>query len=931
MDLLSRRRKTHRVALRGVSAVLSCALFCLSTAWAEERMDLSGTWKFQLDMMAFGKTPGSELYKKELNDTILLPGTTDLAGKGIANKARHVDRLTRKFEYMGQAWYRKNVVIPEQWKDREIILHLERCHWETTVYIDGRPAGTGERLSTPNRFILTDKLGPGEHEITICVDNRLKYPMDQWAHGTTEYTQTNWNGIVGRMELVAKDQLRLEKLKVTPDVEQGKIRVQADITPAGNKQGQQGEITFTVREKKGNAITSQRVPITLKEGPSSVSQDISLKGKFKPWDEFSPNLYELTAELNAGNIRNTAQTVFGMRNVAQGKHHIRLNGHNIHLRGVLDCAVFPLTGHPPMNTTPWKNIFSTVKSYGMNHVRFHSWCPPSAAFRAADELGLYLQVELPMWIKDVGKHPGRRDFFEKEMYAILDEYGNHPSFIMMCHGNENEGDFNVLEDLVVKARNYDSRRLYSASTARTHVKADQYYVSHVSSKGGITVYEGTPSTLWDKRRESDVDVPVIAHETGQRCMYPNFREMKKYTGVLEPRNMEVFRERLDAHGMLAQADDFFQATGAHTVLQYKEVNEALLRTPNSGGFQLLGLADFPGQGSAFVGILDAFWESKGLVTPEKYRESCAPTVLLCRLPKRVYSSGETLVPRFAVYHYGRVPLEKGELRWSLETQQGAIIGNGTVPMDEISCGTVREIGSADIPLAGTQQPSKLTLKVSLGKKLNNEWDIWVYPDKGNAGSGRKYILAKEWNEAARQALRDGKNVLLVPRNVQGRKTRFASHFWNPVMFRWDPMIVGTLIDRQSRAFSFFPTDIHADWQWWDILNYSRAMDLTALRQVTPVIQSIDTYERNRKLGIAFEANVEKGKLFVLCMDADKDMDKRPASRQLLRSIAHYIGSGEFAPRSRITLPELDMVFGASVEKPQTSANSDETAKQLLNR
>lgn len=923
-------RKTYSKWRRKLHAALACGISCLAPVWAEEKMDLSGIWEFQLDMMAFGKTPGSELYKKELNDSISLPGTTDQAGKGVANKARHVDRLTRKFEYMGQAWYRRNVVIPEHWRDKEITLHLERCHWETTVYIDGAPAGSGERLSTPNRFRLTDKLVPGEHEITICVDNRLKYPMDQWTHGTTEYTQTNWNGIVGDMELVAKDRLHLEKLKVEPDVEKEKIRVQADISPAGENREVQGEITFTVREKGGNAIACQKVPVTLTKNRSSVSLDIPLKGKFKLWDEFSPNLYELTAELNAGNTRNAEQTVFGMRNVAQGRHHIRLNGRNIHLRGVLDCAVFPLTGYPPTDVSPWKKIFGTVKSYGLNHVRFHSWCPPRAAFQAADELGLYLQVELPMWIKDVGKHPARRDFFEKEMYAILDEYGNHPSFIMMCNGNENEGDFKILEDLVLKARNYDPRRLYSASTARTHVKADQYYVSHVSAKGGITVYEGTPSTMWDKRRESDVDVPVIAHETGQRCMYPDFREMKKYKGVLQPRNMEVFRERLNANGMLAQAEDFFRATGAHTVLQYKEVNESLLRTPNSGGFQLLGLADFPGQGSAFIGILDAFWESKGLVTPEKYRESCAPTVLLCRLPKRVYNHGETLVPQFEIYHYGNKPVEKGELRWTLETQQGKVLHSGALPMEETPCGTVKEIGSAKIALNGALQPEKLTLKVSRGRELNNEWDIWVYPAEEDC-SHSGYILAREWDETARQALEDGKNVLLVPQNIKGRKTRFASHFWNPVMFRWDPMIVGTLINKKSKAFSGFPTGIYADWQWWDILNNSHAVDLTALRQVTPVIQSIDTYEYNRKLGIAFEVNAGKGKLFVLCMDADKDMDKRPASRQLLRSVSRYVGSREFSPQSRASFPELDMIFSSSREKPRASGNGDEAAKQLLNR
>ena len=118
-------------------------------------MGLSGLWRFQLDPMGFGKTPGSELYLSKLTETITLPGSMDEGGKGIQNIVAHVDRLSRKFEYCGQAWYQREVVIPEDWKGKEVILSLERCHWETAVFVDGEPVATDERLSTPNRFILT--------------------------------------------------------------------------------------------------------------------------------------------------------------------------------------------------------------------------------------------------------------------------------------------------------------------------------------------------------------------------------------------------------------------------------------------------------------------------------------------------------------------------------------------------------------------------------------------------------------------------------------------------------------------------------------------------------------------------------------------------------------------------------------------------------
>ena len=902
-------------------SVLFCT--CYSYARQENKIDLSGIWRFQLDPMGFGKTPGSELYLAKLAETITLPGSTDEGGKGIRTTARYIDRLTRKFEYCGPAWYQREIDIPAEWKDKEIILELERCHWETTLYIDGKYIAIDERLSVPNRFILTQHLTPGIHTLTLCVDNRLKYPMDQWNHGTTEYTQTNWNGIIGKMELIAKNPSYIRQIKTYPDVKNKKIKIDLQFHAASRDST--GEIRYTLRDPQGKTVHTSTVPVNLRA--QTLSQEIPVGKNMMLWDEFTPNLYELETSITTGQTEETHTLRIGMRQVEQGKNHIRLNGRNIHLRGTLDCAVFPLTGYPSTKVEDWKRIFRTVKDYGMNHIRFHSWCPPEAAFTAADEVGMYLQAELPMWIKDVGKYPARRDFFEKEMYAILDEYGNHPSFILMCNGNENEGNFDVLEDLVKKAQAYDNRRLYSASTARTHTPSDEYYVSHVTSKGGITVYEGIPSTQWDKRKESDIDVPAIAHESGQRCMYPNFNEIKKYNGVLEARNFEVYRERLAKSGMLEQAGDFFKATGAHTVLQYKEVNESLLRTPNSGGFQLLGLSDFPGQGCAFVGILDAFWESKGLVTPEKFRESCAPTVLLARFPKRVYTDDEKFQAQFEIYHYGASPIKRNSLRWQLENAEGQVFGKGTISTPPVPCAVVDTLGTVDISLRAITFPQKLTLKVSLDS-FRNEWDIWVYPrQKDTPQEG--YVYAREWDASAKAMLEQGKNVLLIPRQAPGMKTHFASHFWNPIMFNWNPMIVGTLIQAAHPAFHDFPTEIYADWQWWDILNHATALELNALKTITPVIQSIDTYEENRKRGIAFEARVGKGNLFVLCVDPEKDLDRRQATQQLLHSVRNYVSSPGFQPDCELQFHELDALF--TPKNKEVGNRNSEAIKQLLNQ
>lgn len=890
---------------------------------AAEQMDLSGIWRFQLDPMGFGKTPGSELYLSKLTETIALPGSTDEGGKGIQNFVAHVDRLSRKFEYCGQAWYQREVVIPESWREKDIVLSLERCHWETTVYVDGSLVGADERLSTPNRFVVSGQLTPGLHTLTVCVDNRLKYPMDQWNHGTTEYTQTNWNGMVGQLKLEAYPACAIRGMRVDTDIDNKKVMVRLRT---GKAKEVPATLELRVKDKTGKVVGASTSSVVI--NGSTLVQECPVKGDMVLWNEFTPELYTLEAALTVEGETYMEKTSFGFRKVEQGKHHIRLNDRNIHLRGVLDCAVFPKTGYPATDVASWAKIFRTVKEYGMNHVRFHSWCPPEAAFFAADSLGLYLQAELPMWIKDVGKCPLRRDFFEKEMYAILEEYGNHPSFILMCNGNENEGDFAVLEDLIRKGQAFDNRRLYSASTARTHVPSDQFYVSHVTDKGWITVYEGQPSTDWDRTETSDIDVPVIAHETGQRCMYPNLKEMEKYTGVLVPRNFEVFRQRLTANGMLHKADDFFKATGAHTVLQYKEVNEALLRTPNSGGFQLLGLSDFPGQGSAFVGILDAFWESKGLVTPEKFRESCAPVVLLARFPKRTYLNNEVLRIKLGVYQFADKAIKGGVLQWSLEDEGQHAVAEGKLRHGTLPVGTVDSLGAVAVDLKAVARTGKYTFRLRMGDEVKNEWDFWVYAeDEINRYQEFRYV--RNWEEA-RDRLLQGESVLFVPEKTNGRKTRFTGHFWNPVMFNWDPMIVGTWIDQSHPALDLFPTSYYADWQWWDILNYGQAVDLTELRELQPVIQSVDTYEVNRKLGISFEAKVGKGKLFVLCVDMDKDIDQRLAMKQLLTSVGSYVFSDRFVPRCSVPVYRLDEVF--SLEKEGETVNKDNAAvRQLLNQ
>ncbi len=888
---------------RGFILLLMIAF--IASSQAQNTIDLSGTWGFQLDPMDFRVKVGSLDYRHadKLQGSIVLPAITDDYGHGIKSPYRHKDRLTRMYEYMGPAWYQKYITIPESWTGKRIVLNMERCHWLSTVLIGNKEVSKSDYISVPHRHDLTNQLVPGkENNLYVCVDNRYQYPTHKWDHAHSEYTQINWNGILGEITLEALDPVYIENMQVYPDVKSKSVRIKMEIANYTGKDVT-GDARFRI---KGNAYELSKVlPLShSKDSVFTFEGVIALGDKVKFWDEFNPNIYEITCELQtqSDNKKYTHEksTTFGMREVKQGKNQILINDRPVHLRGTVENGVFPKTGYAPVDDASWEHILGILKEYGMNHMRFHSWCPPKAAFRAADKLGVYFQVELPFWGADAdGDLGGRFDFFRREQKAMLKEYGNHPSFVLYCNGNEISGDFEFIEEITRKGRESDNRHLYSGATARKRVPSDQYYTSHVTNKGSITVYEGKPSTNWDRNKESDIDVPVIAHETGQRCMYPNFNEMPKYTGPVQPRNFEIYRELLVKNGMGDQSDAFFKASGALTVIEYKDVFEALLRTSKGGGFQLLSINDFPGQGYAFVGILDPFWDSKGLVTPEKFRESCSATVPLLRFDKRAFFQNETFQAKAEMYNYSESAIRKATPQWSIRNESGKTLKSGKLKSQQIPTGGVFDLGEINFSLSGITSPEKLTIHLVINDQIKNEWNIWVYPRHAEImKSSPEVLYTTVFDNAAKKQLSEGKKVVFCPQpaKVKGRKSNFHNHFWNPIMFQWPPMTLGCLIHSEHPVFNHFPTESHTNWQWWDILTNAKVIEMTATpKELRPFIQTIDSHDNNQKLGIGFEAKVNGGKLLVLALDTQKDMENRPATLQLLASVDKYVKSDVFAP------------------------------------
>jgi hypothetical protein len=651
------------------------------------------------------------------------------------------------------------------------------------------------------------------------------------------------------------------------------------------------------------------------------------------WDEFSPNVYKMTALVSGAEYADSKTVEFGMREISTSGTQFTINGQRRFLRGTLECCIFPLTGYPSMDVEGWLRIIKIAKSHGLNHFRFHSWCPPKAAFLAADQLGFFFQVECASWANQgsaVGDGKSIDAFIYAEGDRILKAYGNHPSFSMLAYGNEPAGknQERFLGDLVIYWKAKDSRRLYTSAAGWAITPENQYqndYHPRIHYWGAnltCRLNSRPPETVTDYREIiNKYDVPVVSHEIGQWCVYPNFDEIKKYTGVTRAYNFEIFRDSLRQNHMLDQAHDFLMASGKLQTLCYKEEIESALRTPGFGGFQLLDLHDFPGQGTALVGVLDPFWDEKGYVKPKEFRRFCSETVPLVRMEKRVWTSDETFFAGVEISHFGPVPIENAVTLWKITDAKGSRIASGKLPVTTIPLGNCTALGKIALPLSDITSAKKMVLTVSIeGTVFSNDWDFWVYPKNVDTTAPENILITDKLNAQVLDALRAGGKVVLIPRagTVKGDEygdipAGFTSIFWNMAWTaRQAPHTLGILCDPEHPVLADFPAEYHSNWQWWDLVTKSQIMILNDFPpELRPLVQVIDDWNTNRRLALVFEAKVAGGKLLVCSVDLRADLDKRPVARQFLHSLLVYVNSELFNPKVQCDITLLEKLFRVS--------------------
>lgn len=850
--------------------------------------DLSGQWEVFLDENKQDSLP------EKYPDRISLPDSTSNAGLGKFNAETEYGCLTDLHKFEGFAWFRRTISVTHEMAAQNLTLFLERTR-KTRVYLDGKLIGDYCSLCTPHRYSLTGT-APGEHQLVVRVDN-TDYPTGG-GHLTSRDTQTNWNGIVGRLELQSYS-ARPEYIYAVPDPEKRSLHVRAQIVGADCGSASLRVFDLTDDYGSANAEFSRDEPLEC---------DIALSDNTPLWSDYDPA--PLSLELTIGGERYTVTT--GLRRLSGDDRTLLINGRRTFLRGKHDGLVFPQTGYMPTDVDSWLKFFGTLSEYGINHVRYHTCCPPDAAFEAADILGIFLQPELPFWGTVPDEFGGEHEFLREEGWRMLREFGHHPSFVMMSMGNELWGSKERLNELIAGYKAQFPDKLYAGGSnnfqfvpcvleqedffsgvrlgkdrlirgsyamcdaPQGHIQTNYPNSIHnydplideaaalggtqiTDENGEIMIQYGTEmrkvkAESWDN---ISVHVPVISHEVGQYAIFPDFDEIAEYKGPVRHEAYTAYKKGLEEAGMFHRWRDFFHASGALAADCYRRDIETALRSSMMSGFQLLDIQDFPGQGVATVGILNANMRSKGLITPEEWRRFCAETVVLAELDGFVYSAADEIQCGLLVSST-EPGFSAERILWELVVD-GQAVDSGAAEIKERN-GRIYRAESIAFTIS-CDRPVTAELHISVDSEAENSYELYIYPDI-DVKISETEIAYNEKRAAITHDIEQAKNgkALYVPLlDEQSLAGEYCTDFWCYGMFRsisesmGKPVPTGTLgllINKKSELLRDFPCESHTTPQWYEIVKHSRCADLDGT-DIEPEVWVIDNPERRKRLGLLY--------------------------------------------------------------------------------
>lgn len=902
--------------------LLILSLITLEIASApRDTISLRGDWNYTLN-----NVPPEVAAEGIIN----LPNTLDNSRKSVYNSREdNPMQWHQEFKFEGKARYKKTVEIPYHWQGKNITLFLERTK-PSQVYIDGIKAGFKTNISSSQKYDLTEFLFPGRHEIEIVVNNKdsLPHGVAKYSNASSDGSQTNWNGILGQIFLEAKNPFYLSHVRIEDREIKDSIPLTVFFKGINTS-------SYELQLKHKNEV--YKVPLPINTDSLSVKIKVASQDL---WSPRNPQLHDISLEMtdSLGNTLDFLTITTGFRTFSTKNSDFLLNNEPLFLRGTINSGIFPETTYSPTDLNSWRNYFSVLKEYGFNHVRFNSWTPPEAAFIAADETGVMILAELPVWGEIDRDLVFTNRFLSTEVEEIMANYNHHPSFVMFSPGNELWGDVSLMGEYMDKAKSLNPRILATHGSnvylgLRGPLAGDDFYIGSRLDDTSNSVLRGSfpfseipdggylnshyPSSNFTfPSSEYILEIPVISHEVGQYQTYPDFSIIDKFKGNLKPDNLILLKQKADESGLSLKEEKFKEASGKWAAKLYRTEIETALRSPLISGFQINNIQDNPGQAVAMVGILDPFMESKGIIDPEDWKLWNDDVVILAEFPKFTFSAGEDMEVPIKVANYSGKPNSISKILWRIGSDSGIINveeGRGIIRAGKIS-----------LKAPFLKEPRELFLELEGDNGIKNRYNFFVYPQETK--ETKNIIITRELSIAL-QALEKGKKVLYFPDSKTVYRTSidplFVSDFWNfgtynkiskELKMNSSSGTLGLSIKDMHPSLKLFPTDKYTDWQWYEIIKNSRPLIIDRLpKSFEPIVEVIDNAERSYPLALVMEFKVGKGKVMVVSVDPEK-LQQSIEGKWFLQSIKEYMESKEFQPELELT-PEQ---FVNLITKPTNS-------------
>ncbi len=837
---------------------------------------------------------------------------------------------------VGTGWYKIKLFIPEKWRQKRVMFFAEDIHLEGWLWCNGIPLAYHRTHSTPFEVDLTDHCKYNkENELIVAISNIRD---DIWGCDIRGFSGKS-GGVFGKIYIKVLDEPAIRSLYVYPDEKLENLFWQISFY-----ENTQTKITFEVLDE-GNQILLKGN----ENAKGKIAQWQTAASKLKVWSDKEPHLYTIKIKAQKGNSVSTFTQRFGLRRLIRRGMGLYLNGNPIYLRGATEHSYFPLTCTPPRDKNFYRANIKKLKAIGFNWLRFHTWVPPKEYLEAADELGMLLQIEPP------------RGFNEEDWKNILEYARVHPSFVIICCGNEEMLSLQKIEELknfAATSRKLAPDILFNPQEAMRGVeylmeqgdpdnKLEPYPHNHKrldllkkfsdvfgSFNWGMLSYT-TLQGDWQEldKRLIPYERPCLSHEIGIHGTCLDLDLEHRYVGTRIGTDLyAAMRRNLERQGLLHNARLYYRNSSLWMGAHVKYTIELARLCRNLAGYDFLGATDHQWHRTGYpCGIMNEFYEMKPGINENDVIKYNGESVLLLEHKKKfVYACNEFFSADLHISFFGEKAISNPKIIWQLINENKCILAEGETKVNIcVKSGSVLKLTRINFKIPQLPLPEKCTLKVTLHSKdysFDNEWKIWIFPKnptipgtifldktlpdaihqllhslKGNKYTQNKHrekiIITSTLNKNILKSLSSGTNVLLLG----------TAHFpARKVTFqigragRGDENIATVIYDHP--IFKNFPNEGWCDWQFYRMIEEGGATIIFNKLNLpfAPIVEFV-SFKKILKQSAIFELCIGKGRLLV-CSLAIKEND--PAATFLLNEMLNYLSGKEYANAPQVTIENL---------------------------